>query len=358
MYSFLTLPQEVSRLIELVQNKPGFVRLPYHELYSVYFHPVVAAKFKGDQEYIPFPEARYISPLLVKNHLRHAMQYRDADDNASHLVSLIVGSCNVTGTDSMSEATAELTFNIKAKDGSLIVHGSIDHVPAVRLLFWPPQAASWVTRCRLWPPHDIIQSIVDKGCQLVPRSSVGGDIHSEWRLSFSAPEAILAQLRTKEQKQVYYFFKMLFYRYLKGVESSEGKSLYSYIIKTIMLWACEEFLPEDPIWTSLESSVQMLLFKLLGSLEVRYLSHYFIPEINLLEFIGADVMEKCVATISCLRNNILMAAPFDMPEKREFVNTINTYLKQANALRDLLSTSSDVESIIAMLVNLFPKKKT
>ena len=347
MYKLFTLPKEVSRLLEPVQDKPGFVRLPYQELYSVYFHPVVA-EVQGRPGFEPFTETQYISPLIVKNSVGHLLQYSDADDNASHLVRLIVGSCKVTGTDSISETTAEGTFNIKAKDGSLIVHASIDHVPTVRLLFWPPQAASWVTRSRLWPPHDIIQSIVDKGCHLVPRSSAGGDIHSEWRLSFSAPEAILAQLRTKEQQQVYYFFKMLFYRYLKGVESSEGKSLYSYIMKTIMLWACEEFLPEDLIWTSLESSVQMLLFKLLGSLEVRYLSHYFIPEINLLEFVGADVMEKCVATISCLQNNILMAAPFDMPEKRDFVNTVNAYLKQASAIimmRDLFS------AIVVMLKN-------
>ena len=72
------------------------------------------------------------------------------------------------------------------------------------------------------------------------------------------------------------------------MESSEpeGKALFSDIIKTTRLWAQEELPPEDPIWASFETSVQMLLFKLLGSLEAGFLPHYFIPEINLLERVG------------------------------------------------------------------------
>ena len=99
-------------------------------------------------------------------------------------------------------------------DGSML-HISVDHVPALKLLFWPLQAQAWINRPRNYPSRDIIQSIVDKGCQIVPRSSPGGDIHSELRLSFSNPEAILAKLRSKDQQRAYFFVKMLFYRYLK-----------------------------------------------------------------------------------------------------------------------------------------------
>ena len=87
-----------------------------------------------------------------------------------------------------------------------------------------------------------------------------------------------------------------------------------------MLWASEELHPEDPIWASLEKSVQVLLFKLLGSLEAGCLPHYFIPEINLLEKIGQDVRNQCIAVISRWISNILMTAPFDLPEKRNIVN--------------------------------------
>ena len=72
----------------------------------------------------------------------------------------------------------------------------------------------WIDRLRKWPAANIIESIVDKGCQLVHRTSPGGDIHSECLLSFSNPEAELAKLRSKDQQRAYYYFKMLFYRYL------------------------------------------------------------------------------------------------------------------------------------------------
>ena len=115
---------------------------------------------------------------------------------------------------------------------------------------------------------------------------------------------------------------MFFYKYLNCVESSEpeGKPLSSYIMKTTMLWAYEDLPPEDPVWASLENSIQMLQFKLLGYLEVGFLPHYFIPEINLLERVGQDVISQCIAIISRWQNNILMAAPFDIPEKPDFIN--------------------------------------
>ena len=91
---------------------------------------------------------------------------------------------------------------------------SMDHVPAFKLLFWPCEAQEWIDRDRKWPSADIVQSIVDKGCQIVPRSSPGGDIHSECRLSFSIPEAELAKLQSKDQQRSYYYFKVLFNRYV------------------------------------------------------------------------------------------------------------------------------------------------
>ena len=221
---------------------------------------------------------QYLSPLIFRNSWKDGYERQDRNFD------------NRIRSFRNTETTLEIKTDIITEDGTFF-QLSVDVVPAVRLLFWPHQSAEWITRRRRWWPQQD-QSIVDKGCHVVPRFSPGGDVHSEWRLSFSGPEAILAQLRSKNQQQAYYFFKMFFYRYLKCMESSEpeGKSLYSYVIKTTMLWAYEELPPEDPIWVNLENSIQMLLFKLLGSLKKGFLSHYFIPEINLLERVGQDVI--------------------------------------------------------------------
>ena len=307
MCNIFTIPQELSHLLEPVEDKIGFVRLRFsRELcFDVNNACTRAEKYLEDkkkEDYSSDQMTQYIDPLIIKGYYFNASIPNPA----------------------LGQSTSQSETTVEDKLDWVLFRESVDKVPSVRLHFWPQQATTWITRCRLWPPQDTIQSIVDKGCQLVPRSSPGGDVHSEWRLSFSGPEAILAQLRTKGQQQAYYFFKAFFYQYLKCVESSEHKAkpLYSYIIKTAMLWASEELHPEDPVWASLEKSSLMLAFKLLESLEAGFLPHYFIPEINLLERVGEDVRNQCSTIISRWKSNILMTAPFDMPEKREFIHFV------------------------------------
>ena len=224
MSNVLTVPREVSHLLEPVEHRPGFVRIPHKVLYSAYFNPDIFKSPNMDD----FTEGQYISPLKCKDYVLNDL--RDDDD--------------ITTVVIQTETTIETKVydDCLSEDIDVPVHISTDHVFAVRLCFWPHEAAAWSNRPRLWPPRDTVQSIVAAGCQLVPRSSPGGDVHSEWRLSFSLPEATLAQLRSRKQQEAYYFFKMLFYRYLKCVESSQPdrKSLFSYVVKTIILWACED----------------------------------------------------------------------------------------------------------------------
>ena len=216
-----------------------------------------------------------------------------------------------------TETTAEQNIYLKEADDSLIVHVSLDQVPSLRLNFWSQQATDWIKRSRLWPPQNDIQRIVDDGCQVVPCSSSGGNCSSEWRLSFSIPEVSLAKLRSQDQQRVYYFFKIIFYRHLKFIESSEAekKSLFSYVMKTTMLWFCEEYPPTDPVWESLEVSVQMLLAKLLDGLQACIISHYFLPDINLMERVGSDVIGFCIDEIMNLLDNLTMAVPTDKDER-------------------------------------------
>ena len=228
--------------------------------------------------------------MIVKENMHRQIALFDPTEGAIQFIKLFLGS-DFDISDlrkSITETTAEVILDIKDKDDNLFCHFSMDNVPSIQLLFWPEQAEAWIARARLWLPHMTMQSIVVKGCQLVPRSSPGGDKNSEWRISFSGPEAILAQHCSKEQRRAYYFFKILFYRYLKGVEplEADAKPLYSYFIKTTMLWTCENHSPDDPVWLSLDDSMQVLLSMLLRHLKSRFLPHYFIPQINLLERVG------------------------------------------------------------------------
>ena len=104
----------------------------------------------------------------------------------------------------------------------------------------------------------------------------------------------------------------------------DRKGLYSYIVKTTMLWICEQYTPDDPVWSNFEKSVQTLLSKLMEALQSGCLSHFFIPEINLLARICKDARQKCINIIKDIQENVFMAAPFDIDEKLEFVRWCHT----------------------------------
>ena len=349
MLNYFTIPHELSHLIEAVENTPGFVRLPFRllpaDLVDEYIDSAKRFLRRPENEQYSLEQMReYISPLLIRDTVKDVADYIPASDVCNFMLDLLgVSFPDLKSNNSLTETTAAQELFLSQEDAARrarlglpppVPVFSSDTVPAVHLPFWPLQASGWIIRYRVWPPHDTIQSIAAEGCQVVPRTSPGGDVHSEWRLSFSKPEATLAKLRSRQQQEIYYFFKMFFYRYLKCVESTEteGKKLFSYIIKTIMLWACEELHQEDKIWASLENSVQILFFKLLSSLESGFLYHYFLPEINLLERIGEDVKKQCVTVINRWINNALMTAPFDLPEKREIVKRLSVNFSLAGAV--------------------------
>ena len=198
MKNMFTIPQEVSHLLEPVKDKIGFVRLPFcHELCSGSGFDYYYVKDFGGGKNDP-----YISPLVIKDTCKYMSEVVRGNQFTNYLFDFFpdrvkpgTGSCKHGDTFSKTETTMAIKIKIPSKSFC----SSTDFVPAVHLLFWPHQATTWITRYRVWPPQDTIQSIVDKGCQVVPRSSPDGDVHSEWRLSFSGPEAILAKLRSKQQ---------------------------------------------------------------------------------------------------------------------------------------------------------------
>ena len=119
------------------------------------------------------------------------------------------------------------------------------------------------------------------GCHIVPKPYTGQERNDllDWRWSFSRAEKILAKSRTKKMSLSYFLMKSIFYKYLKRIEHN-GHTLTSYLIKTVMLWQCED---NDESWWCKEkitSCVSTLLKRLKVSFFTKYLPHYFIRDIN------------------------------------------------------------------------------
>ena len=335
MHNCVELPRDANTGIKDKEGKPGFIRFLYDPLHSKYF---AGRTLKNNlRGWLPdeHPITKYINPMIMKNDMNQLFLHSDhnfVSDAEAFFSVLLAKPISVTPLETAkTETTVELKCDLKDKtDGSIIVHFGLDQVPSIRLHFWPKQAAAWIQRSRCWPPQNDIQRIVDDGCQVVPRSSPGGDSNSEWRLSFSIPEVSLAKLRSKEERWAYYVFKIIFYHHLKAIESAETekKPLCSYVMKTTMLWACEKYPPTDHVWKSLEASAQMLLERLVDGLLKGIISHFFLPEMNLLDRVGSDVILLCIDKIINLQDNLTMAVlPTDLDERLDVIRLLDSRCK-------------------------------
>ena len=92
---------------------------------------------------------------------------------------------------------------------------SVDHVPCVRCLSWPPQAADWPTRQRNygWPDSATVDRVVSNGCdvdKVAHRQCRQDEWKSQfqWRLSFSRAEIVLLNSWVSVQQIVYHMLRV------------------------------------------------------------------------------------------------------------------------------------------------------
>ena len=249
--------------------------------------------------------------------------------------------------DSLKEKIKPFTF----LDYKTIGLGlSVDRVPAIVVADFPNIASEWVTRHREWPSLSVVKRISMSGCHIVPKPYCSEEENNflDWRWSFSLAEIILANSRTTRMNISYLLLKSIFYRYLKPIEYDK-KTLASYIIKTVMLWQCEE---NDETWWSNKSIVKcvsVLLNRLKLSFFKRYLPHYFIREINLfhdvsdeLVLYGQAVLESlCADPIVCIEDVL----EFYIPEY-PFANNKNNVETRLKPKLNFLSLAAQLPEAV------------
>ena len=178
-------------------------------------------------------------------------------------------------------------------DNSDRSHLSIDAVPCIRCLSWPPQAADWQTRHRNhgWPDSTTLGRVVSNGCDVVRVAHRQCKQHKvlgkfQWRLSFSRAEVVLINSWMPVQQITYHLLRVYVKteRLTESADDSGAGTLSNYHIKTLMLWACE--LKPRSWWTENLNLVRICA-ELLQTLSVWSTStrcpHYFISNCNLLD---------------------------------------------------------------------------
>ena len=170
---------------------------------------------------------------------------------------------------------------------------SMDDVPCVRCLIWPPQAADWQTRHRNygWPDSATVECVVRNVCDVVPVAhylcrQVEWMRQCQWRLSFSRAEIVLLNSWMPVQQIVYHMLRYFMKNEIltDSANDTGGDTLSNYHIKTLMLWACE--LKPKSWWTddlNLVSICVELLHTLAVWLTDARCQHYFINNCNLFD---------------------------------------------------------------------------
>ena len=170
-------------------------------------------------------------------------------------------------------------------EGLLSDSTTMDLVPCIRLLAWPPVAQSWISRERQhsWPCDAIVSEVQRNGCDLVFVSHQNYKNDSrQFRYSFSRAEVTLIRSWTPVQQLVYHMLR--YFTKQAIIREADDKVVCTYHIKTLMLWACER---KSLVWWE-SSCVLVLCSNLLDTL-IRWIRkkkcpHYFIPDWNLFDY--------------------------------------------------------------------------
>ena len=233
----------------------------------------------------------------------------------------------VESQDEIKQATATTKFVTKFLNSGEMLEVNIDHVPAIKALFWPKSAQAWTARNKPWPGKHVREAISKEGCHVIPKpSSSNGsrDENLEWRYSFSNAESYLMKLLTQNQKRAYFLFKAIFYKYIKPINglspSGERKEIFfSYLVKTTMFHVCEERSIDDPLWgeRNILNCVAFLLQKLEHFLSMKHLPHFFINETNLILDIAhysAESLPVAISKLNLIVGNVIFYVPFNLPD--------------------------------------------
>ena len=208
----------------------------------------------------------------------------------------------------ISPLTAEITRSGPAVNvrPSGAIDGGIDHVPCLRLPWWP-EAEAFFCRPRMtdFPSATTRRDIVRFGVHLVPTGQPGSATEqSEYRVSFSRAEVVTIRQLSPIQHQTITTVKGM-----KNTmkDSGAAPALKSYYVKTAVLWLAQDQPSER--WTGVTAGVNMVLNWLEHRLSADNIPCFFWPSVNLVAGLQPAKLEDITNTVQLMRsqmNRLLM----------------------------------------------------
>ena len=160
----------------------------------------------------------------------------------------------------------------------------VDLVPALRSRGWPKVAREWIKRDRKWPSPEMVNRVIQEGYHLVVKPpKTNGNLHCDFRISFSHAEFLLSQEINDIQRECYRCLKKYHRAYL-----SKPAGVVTFHLKNLLLQTIEETGAEFWIESNRVECMMRLLGNLLDALTQKDLRHFFVRAYNLF---GVDYIE-------------------------------------------------------------------
>ena len=201
--------------------------------------------------------------------------------------------------DPLSRASYQVLFQ-----GGLGINIHVDLVMCVGCCGWPRLAASWIKRERkTWPCKSLVDKITSSVFHLVnkPSPSTDADIDIDFRLSFSFAESKLMDTLTGPRLATYMVLKHIFN---ENDQLKDMNILKTYHLKTVFFWACEKHSEDYWNMEHIEARVLSVLDALIVGFNEGFISHYFIPEINLLQEIQKQDSSETIRELNLVRQSL------------------------------------------------------
>ena len=354
MYTFGFLPHTSS--LQSIDGKPGFVKILADDSFINNLEEGLQSRIKDHASVYVDGRQQFVSARQVRDVAHAQLYFRDNDKLLTTGIAVTAGlplkDVGVDEIQIVKGPSAMMCFKMKGKYGN-VPDFSVDHVPSLKLGFWPTITQSWLKRDRLWPSPEILRRIEEAGCHVVPKYSDGGDEEHEWRLSFSLPEKILAESRSSTQNLVYIIFKCLFNQHIRILDAGD-KYLTSYITKTVTLWAFEN-MPADMFTQSNTAECLLWLLEILATcLKERHLPHCFIPSLNILKEMPESMASEAHEKVISMMENLDKYIPQDV---NALTKDFKKFLSIINILIMVLKTTS-VERVRRIAKEFQKVKKT
>ena len=199
--------------------------------------------------------------------------------------------CRANSSDDAELTRSGPAVNVKESDDD---NGGLDHVPCLRLQWWP-ETEAFLSRHREtdFPPAEARKDICRFGVHVVPTGRPGSTTeHSDYRVSFSRAEVVTVRHLSPVQHATITTVKGM-----KNTmkDSGEAPALKSYYIKTSVLWLAQD--QPSECWTGITAGVNMVLDWLEHRLNAGNIPCFFWPAINLVGGLEAAKLKDIITTV-------------------------------------------------------------